>query len=61
MTMGEPAEQLDASVGAMSGAIRTLSSVGLAERVPAHGSLARQRLTEMHDFWTSRSPRFPRC
>jgi DNA-binding MarR family transcriptional regulator len=92
MTMGELAQQLHASSGAISGAIKMLSSVGLAERVPAPASrrdhyrlrddawatlftnqnvvisamqasaeagiaatgpdsVARQRLTRMHDFY----------
>ena len=38
MTMGELAERLEASSGAISGAIRMLTSVGLAERVPVHAS-----------------------
>jgi len=38
MTMGELAEQLAASSGAISGAIKTLTSVGLAERVPVPAS-----------------------
>ncbi|GAB7142275.1 MarR family transcriptional regulator [Mycobacterium riyadhense] len=38
MTMGELADQLQASSGAISGAIRMLTSVGLVERVPAPGS-----------------------
>ena len=35
ITMGELADRLHASSGAVSGAIRMLISVGLAERVPA--------------------------
>jgi len=38
MTMGELADQLQASSGAISGAIKMLTSVGLAERVPAPAS-----------------------
>jgi DNA-binding MarR family transcriptional regulator len=38
MTMGELAERLEASSGAISGAIRMLTSVGLAERVPVPAS-----------------------
>ena len=38
VTMGELAETLDASAGAISGALKMLTSVGLAERVPAPGS-----------------------
>ena len=92
MTLGELAERLQASSGAISGAIKMLTSVGLAERAPAPASrrdhyrlrddawavlftnqnvvisamqasaeagiaatvddsLARQRLTQMHDFY----------
>jgi DNA-binding transcriptional regulator GbsR (MarR family) len=92
MTAGELAERLHASSGAISGAVKMLTSVGLVERVPApasrrdhyrlrddawaiqytnqnevtsavlkaaeagiaateDGSLARQRLTEMRDFY----------
>jgi len=92
MTMGELADRLLASSGAISGAVKTLTSVGLVERVPApgsrrdhyrlrdnawavqytnqnevtaamlkaaeagittteDGSLARQRLTQMRDFY----------
>ncbi len=38
LTMGELAEQLRASPGAISAATKMLTSVGLAERVPAPGS-----------------------
>jgi DNA-binding transcriptional regulator GbsR (MarR family) len=38
MTMGELGDRLHASSGAISGAIKMLSSVGLVERVPAPGS-----------------------
>jgi DNA-binding transcriptional regulator GbsR (MarR family) len=38
MTMGELAERLEASAGAISGAINALTAVGVAERVPAPGS-----------------------
>ena len=38
MTMGELADQLRASTGAISGALKMLTSVGLVERVPAPGS-----------------------
>ena len=38
MTMGELADQLRASSGAISGATKMLTSVGLAERVPAPAS-----------------------
>jgi DNA-binding transcriptional regulator GbsR (MarR family) len=93
MTMGELADRLQASSGAISGAIKMLTSVGLVERVPTPasrrdhyrlrdnawavqytkqnevttavlkaaeagiaateaGSLPRQRLTQMRDFYT---------
>ena len=92
MTMGELGDRLQASAGAISGAVKMLTSVGLVERVPApasrrdhyrvrddawavlytsqnevigamqaaadagiaatgQDSLARQRLTEMRDFY----------
>ena len=38
MTMGELGEQLQASSGAISGAVKMLTSVGLVERVPAPAS-----------------------
>ena len=38
MTMGELADRLQASSGAISGAIKMLTSVGLAERAPAPAS-----------------------
>ena len=38
LTMGELAEQLQASAGAISGALKMLTSVGLVERVPSPGS-----------------------
>jgi DNA-binding transcriptional regulator GbsR (MarR family) len=38
MTMGELAERLQASPGAISGAVKMLTSVGLVERVPAPAS-----------------------
>lgn len=38
MTAGELAVRLQASTGAISGAIKMLTSVGLVERVPAPGS-----------------------
>ncbi|MFI5957080.1 GbsR/MarR family transcriptional regulator [Cryptosporangium sp. NPDC051539] len=37
-TMPELAETLQASAGAISGAIKTLTTIGLVERVPAPGS-----------------------
>jgi DNA-binding transcriptional regulator GbsR (MarR family) len=38
MTAGELADRLQASAGAISGAVRMLTSVGLVERVPAPAS-----------------------
>ncbi|GAB5896540.1 GbsR/MarR family transcriptional regulator [Mycolicibacterium mageritense] len=38
VTMGELTETLTASAGAVSGSLKTLTSVGLAERVPVPGS-----------------------
>jgi DNA-binding transcriptional regulator GbsR (MarR family) len=38
MTAGELSERLNASSGAISGAIKMLTAVGLVERVPAPGS-----------------------
>jgi DNA-binding MarR family transcriptional regulator len=38
MTMGELADRLQASTGAISGALKMLTSVGLVERVPAPAS-----------------------
>lgn len=38
MTAGELADRLEASAGAISGALKMLTSVGLVERVPAPGS-----------------------
>ncbi|MGV9802204.1 GbsR/MarR family transcriptional regulator [Mycobacterium sp. NPDC003449] len=38
LTMGDLGETLDASAGAISGALKMLTSVGLAERVPAPSS-----------------------
>ncbi|MGV0741252.1 GbsR/MarR family transcriptional regulator [Mycolicibacterium sp. XJ870] len=38
VTMGELAETLNASAGAISGALKMLTSVGLAERVPVPAS-----------------------
>ncbi|MCT7659559.1 GbsR/MarR family transcriptional regulator [Mycobacterium deserti] len=92
MTMGELGQRLQASSGAISGALKTLTAVGVVEQVPApgsrrdhfrlpdnawavqythqnaalvavldaaeagvaatkDGSLARQRVTEMRDFY----------
>jgi DNA-binding transcriptional regulator GbsR (MarR family) len=60
MTAGDLGARLQASSGAISGAVKMLTSVGLVERVPApasrrdhyrlRDSLARQRLTQMRDF-----------
>jgi MarR family len=49
MTMGELADQLKASSGAISGATKMLTSVGLAERVPAPTSRRDHRLRD--DAW----------
>lgn len=38
MTMGDLTEKLQASAGSVSGALKMLSSVGLAEQVPVPGS-----------------------
>lgn len=38
MTMGELADRLNASSGAISGAVKALTAVGIVERVPAPGS-----------------------
>ena len=38
MTMPELAETLNASAGAISGAVKTLTTIGLVQRVPAPGS-----------------------
>ena len=68
MTAGDLGERLRASSGAISGAVKMLTSVGLVEQVPApasrrdhyrlrdnaateDGSLARQRLAQMRDFY----------
>lgn len=100
MTAGELADRLQASAGGISGALKMLISVGLAERVPAptsrrehyrlrdnawavlytnqnevigairaaaqagiaateNGSLARERLTEMRDFYEFLSSEIP--
>ncbi len=50
MTMAELAEQLDASSGAISGAIKMLTSVGLAERVPVPSS-RRDHFRLRDDAW----------
>jgi DNA-binding transcriptional regulator GbsR (MarR family) len=50
MTMGELAGQLQASAGAISGAIKMLTSVGLVERVPAPGG-RRDHFQLRDDAW----------
>jgi DNA-binding transcriptional regulator GbsR (MarR family) len=50
MTMAELAERLDASSGAISGAIKMLTSVGLAERVPVPSS-RRDHFRLRDDAW----------
>ena len=50
LTMGELAVQLQASSGAISGAIKMLSSVGLVERVPAPAS-RRDHFRLRDDAW----------
>jgi DNA-binding transcriptional regulator GbsR (MarR family) len=50
MTAGDLAERLDASAGAISGALKMLTSVGLAERVPAPGS-RRDHYRLREDAW----------
>ncbi|WP_393916565.1 GbsR/MarR family transcriptional regulator [Halostreptopolyspora alba] len=52
LTQGEVAEELDVSPGSVSGAIRTLTSVGLVERVPAAGS-RRDHHRLRDDAWTT--------
>lgn len=52
MTMGELAEWLQASSGAISGALKMLTSVGLAERVPAPGS-RRDHYRLRDDAWAT--------
>lgn len=49
MTMGELSDRLHASSGAISGAIKMLTSVGLAERVPAPAS--RRDHYRLRDAW----------
>jgi len=51
VTMGEVAEQLGVSVAAVSGAIKTLATVGLVERVPAPGS-RREHYRLPDDAWS---------
>lgn len=50
ITMGEIAEQLDVSAGSVSTAIKTLTSVGLIEQVPAPGS-RREHYRFPEDGW----------
>lgn len=50
MTASDLAAQLQASAGAISGAMKMLVSVGLAERVPAPGS-RRDHYRLRHDAW----------
>ncbi|MFG3437141.1 GbsR/MarR family transcriptional regulator [Nonomuraea sp. NPDC047897] len=47
VTAGEIAERLEASAGAVSGAVKSLLSVGLIERLPAPGS--RREHYRLHD------------
>ncbi|WP_280834587.1 GbsR/MarR family transcriptional regulator [Mycolicibacterium frederiksbergense] len=50
VTMGELADTLNASAGAISGALKMLTSVGLAERVPAPAS-RREHFRLRDDAW----------
>lgn len=50
MTASDLAKQLQASAGAISGAMKMLLSVGLAERVPAPGS-RRDHYRLRHNAW----------
>ena len=50
MTMGDLADQLRASNGSISAAIKMLSSVGLVERTPAPGS-RREHFRLRDDAW----------
>lgn len=50
MTMGELADDLQASAGSISGALKMLTSVGLAERVPAPAS-RRDHFRLRDDAW----------
>ncbi|MGY0234268.1 GbsR/MarR family transcriptional regulator [Longispora urticae] len=52
VTAGEIAEQLDVSAGAVSGAIKTLITVGLIQRVPAPGS-RRDHFRFQTDAWAT--------
>ena len=50
MTMGELADQLQASAGAISGAIKMLTAIGLVEQVPAPAS-RRDHFRLRDDAW----------
>lgn len=50
MTMGELAEKLQASAGAISGAMKMLTAVGLAERIPVPAS-RREHYRLRDDAW----------
>ena len=50
MTMGELADRLQASAGAISGAVKMLTSVGLVERVPVPAS-RRDHFKVRDDAW----------
>ncbi|MFI7699977.1 GbsR/MarR family transcriptional regulator [Nonomuraea sp. NPDC049480] len=50
VTAGEIAERLDASAGSVSGAVKSLLSVGLIERLPAPGS-RREHYRLRDDAW----------
>lgn len=52
MTMGDIAEQLQASSGAVSGALKMLTSVGLVERVPIRAS-RRDHYRLRDDAWAT--------
>ncbi|GIG62069.1 hypothetical protein Lfu02_64410 [Longispora fulva] len=52
VTAGDIAERLDVSAGAVSGAIKTLITVGLIERVPAPGS-RRDHFRFQSDAWAT--------
>ncbi|MEV6860933.1 helix-turn-helix domain-containing protein [Streptosporangium subroseum] len=52
VTMGEIADQLDVSAGSVSGAVKSLLSVGLIERLPAPGS-RREHYRMRDDAWAT--------
>ncbi|MDY6996355.1 MAG: MarR family transcriptional regulator [Actinomycetota bacterium] len=52
VTMAELAEDLDASAGSISGALKSLTSVGLVEQVPAPGS-RRDHFRLRPDAWAT--------